>query len=103
MKRSLLIAFVVIAVMLLIGIIAVSRLNLGAIAEPSRAEVYFATAAKHLLVRVASRAENVSPSAGNQGSIAGADKLYGAANLTTTEVQSYSDRELFGSQKMGFD
>jgi hypothetical protein len=53
MKRSLLIAFVVIAVMLLIGIIAVSRLNLGAIAEPSRAEVYFATAAKHLLVRVA--------------------------------------------------
>jgi mono/diheme cytochrome c family protein len=125
MKRWILavsIAGVLIGVTAIIGL---SRFNLGARQEPSRLETMLATRAKHFLVHRSSR-EGIPPAPKNfQASIDEGDKLFGtecaachgddghkitdagrwmyprAADLTSPEVQKYSDPELFWIVKNG--
>jgi mono/diheme cytochrome c family protein len=105
---------------LIVGIVvAGSRFPLSALPEPGRAETYLATKARHYLVHRDSRESIPSPPADIAASIKEGDDLYGtecaachgmsgnkptdagrwmyprAADLTSREVQSYSDRELF--------
>ena len=118
MKRALTVVFVIVAIIVLVGVIGAFQFNPSAMTEPGRTETYLATEAKHFLVRRASRAA-IPPPADLQASIGGADILYGmecgachalnvpkemslggwmyprGADLTSPEVQRYSDRELF--------
>jgi cytochrome c553 len=119
MKYFLLAATLVIAVLILMGILGVSSFDVSANAEPGHIESYIASAARHFLIRRASRAVNLSTSAEIQVDLRGADKLFGmecafchgvngpremdvggwmnprAVDLSSAEVQRYSDRELF--------
>lgn len=96
-----------------------------ALVEPGRTEVLLATKAKHLAVGRESREGVPNEPAKTPASVAEGNKLYGvecamchgmnarnptdagrwmyprAADLTSTEVQSYSDRELFWIVKNG--
>jgi mono/diheme cytochrome c family protein len=125
MKYFLLAATLVIAVLILMGILGVSSFDVSANAEPGRAESYIASAARHFLIRRASRADNLPTSAEIQVDLRGADKLFGmecafchgvngpremdvggwmnprAVDLSSAEVQRYSDRELFWILKNG--
>src|SRR5450432_4356670 len=125
MKYFLLAATLVIAVLILMGILGVSSFDVSANAEPGRAESYIASAGRHFLIRRASRAENLPASAEIQVDLRGADKLFGmecafchgvngpremdvggwmnprAVDLSSAEVQRYSDRELFWILKNG--
>jgi mono/diheme cytochrome c family protein len=124
MKRARTVAFVIVAIIILVGVLGAFQFNPSAVAEPGRTETYLATEAKHFLVRRASRAA-IPPPGDFQVSIAGADILYGlecglchrlngpkemnigwwmyprATDLTSPEVQRYSDRELFWIVKNG--
>jgi hypothetical protein len=51
MNRVLIVAFVIVAIIMLVGVIGALPFNLSAINEPSRTETYLATQAKHFLVR----------------------------------------------------
>jgi mono/diheme cytochrome c family protein len=98
---------------------ALSQFSLSAIPEPGRAETVLATKARHFYVRWGSR-EQIPPAPVDlQASIEEGDKLFGtecadchgldghkptdagrwmyprAADLTSDEVQHFSDRELF--------
>ena len=125
MKRSI---FTVSIPIVLIGgaaIFGLSQFNLGAREEPSRLEMVFARRAKRFLVHRSSR-NGIPPAPKNlQASIEEGDKLFGtecaachgddghkltdaghwmyprAADLTSPEVQQYSDRELFWIVKNG--
>lgn len=125
MKRRLTFAIAVVALMILGALVSVSQFNLSALPEPGRAETYLATKAKHYLVHRASRAGIPPPPIDLQTSIAEGDKLFGtecgachglngrkptdagswmyprAADLASSEVQRYSDRELFWIIKNG--
>jgi len=123
MRRLAVIASLVLLVLVGVGV-GVSRLSLTALDEPGRAETYLATKAKHLLVSRDSR--EVPPEPASTGaSVAAGEKLYGAecaschglngrtptdagrwmypraADLTSWQVQRYSDRELFWIVKNG--
>jgi len=99
--------------------------ELDALQEPGWVETFLATRAKHILVARGSR-EPISPAPANiQASIEEGDRLYGtdcggchglggnkptdagrwmyprAADLTSPDVQQYSDRELFWIVKNG--
>jgi hypothetical protein len=124
MKHALTVAFVIVAILVLVGVIGAFQFDRSAITEPGRMETYLATEAKHFLVRRASRTA-IPPAANLQASITGADILYGmecgachglnvpkemnlggwmyprGADLTSPEVQRYSDRELFWIVKNG--
>lgn len=117
MRRFVVIASVVLLVLVVVGG-AVRQFSLTALDEPGRAETYLATKAKHLLVSRDSRDVPPEPSS-TAASIAAGEKLYGvecaschglngrtptdagrwmyprAADLTSGQVQQYSDRELF--------
>lgn len=117
MRRFVVIASLVLLVLVVAGV-AVSRFSLTALNEPGWAETYLATKAKHLLVSRDSREVPPEPAA-TPASIAAGEKLYGAecaschglngrtptetgrwmypraADLTSGQVQQYSDRELF--------
>ena len=104
---------------------AVSRFNFSALNEPGNTETYLATQAKHFLIRRASRAALPPEPARTPASVAEGEQLYGtecamchgidghkptdsgrwmyprAADLTSAEVQQYSDRELFWILKNG--
>lgn len=119
MKCVLITLSAVSAVVIVGALLAISQLSLSALPEPSRMENYLATRARHLLVCRGSR-EAIPPAPGTlSSSIEEGDKLYGtdcaachgldghkptdagrwmyprAADLTSREVQQYSDLELF--------
>jgi mono/diheme cytochrome c family protein len=125
MKRFLWITALILALVLLGGTLLASQFNLSALPEPGNTETFLATKAKHFLVRIASRGEIPPSPTDMKASLAEGDKLFGtdcsechgnsgrkptdagrwmyprAADLGSTEVQSYSDRELFWIVKNG--
>ena len=125
MKRRLLITISVLFLLVLVGGVMASQFNLSALPEPGKTETLLAIKAKHFLVRRASRT-NIPPAPTDvQASIREGDKLFGtecgachglsgrkptdagrwmyprASDLTSAEVQRYSDRELFWIIKNG--
>jgi mono/diheme cytochrome c family protein len=125
MKYFLLSAALAIGALILIGMLGVIFFDLSAIAEPGRTESYIASAGRHFLIRRAIRAGNLLTPAEMQVDPTGADKLFGmecafchgvngprkmdvggwmnppAVDLSSAEVQRYSDRELFWIVKNG--
>jgi mono/diheme cytochrome c family protein len=115
------------ALLLLLIAVAVflSQFNLSALPEPGRAEIWLATKGKHFLVQRASRAALPTEPTNRTASIQEGNTLFGtecsechgnsgrkptdsgrwmyprAADLASTEVQRYSDRELFWVVKNG--
>ena len=125
MKRRILAILIALALAAAVVIVGVNQIRLDALQEPGQVETLLATVVKQLLVRRSSR-EGIPPAPTNlQESIAEGDKLYGidcsmchgpdghtlsdsgrwmyprAADLTSPEVQQYSDRELFWIVKNG--
>ena len=125
MKCALITFSAVSAVVIVGALLAISQFNLSAMTEPGGMENYLATGARHVFVRRGSR-EAIPPAPANLlASIEEGDKLYGtdcaachgldgykptdagrwmyprAADLTSREVQQYSDRELFWIVKNG--
>ena len=120
MKCSLITLSAVIGLM-----IAVSQYSLSATPEPGKLEIYLATRAKHVLIRRSSREPIPAPPSNLKASTEEGDKLFGtecaachgldghnptdagrwmyprAADLTSPELQRYSDRELFWIVKNG--
>ncbi len=119
MKRTILGSVVALLFVVAVGTVGLAQMQLGALQEPGHFETVLATRAKHFLVRRSSR-EGIPPAPVNlQASIEEGDKLFGtecgachgldghkptdagrwmyprAADLTSAEVQQYSDRELF--------
>src|SRR5260370_4161806 len=125
MKRFLWVTASIIALLFLGSGIFVSQFNLSTIPEPGQRETYLATKAKHFLVRRGSRTGIPPAPPDLQVSVAEGDNLFGtecgvcpglsrnkatdagrwmyprAADLTSSEVQGYSDRELFWIVKNG--
>jgi len=125
MKRWILIGLIALALAAVVVIVGFNQIKLDALQEPGHLETFLATQVKHLLVRRSSR-EGIPPAPTNlQASIEEGDKLFGtecamchgldghtptdagrwmyprAADLTSPEVQQYSDRELFWIVKNG--
>lgn len=126
MSRRTRIAAIIIVVVLVmaLGVVA-SRFSLAAVDEPGQAETLLATKGKHFLVARASRVGVPNEPLNSPASLAEGDKLYGtecamchgmnartatdagrwmyprAADLTASNVQSYSNRELFWIVKNG--
>ena len=125
MKRWILVVLIALAVAAVVVIVGFTQIKLDALQEPGHLETAFATGAKHLLVRWSSR-EGIPPAPTNlQASIEEGDKLYAtdcsmchgpdghtptdsgrwmyprASDLTSPEVQQYSDRDLFWIVKNG--
>jgi mono/diheme cytochrome c family protein len=108
----------VLLILVVVAGVAVSRFSLTALDEPGQSESYLATKAKRMLVSRDSRGVSQGPAA-TPASVAAGEKLYGAecgtchglnartptdngrwmypraADLTSEQVQQYSDRELF--------
>ncbi len=125
MKRVLIIAGAVVACSLLIGWLVFSSFSLAAVAEPGGTETYMATRAKHLLIARAVREGVASRPLDRAASAAQGDNTFTvrcslchgedgqsktplgqwmyprATDLTSSEVQSYSDQELFWIVKNG--
>ena len=125
MKRWILVVLIALALAAVVVIVGFTQIKLDALQEPGHLETVFATGAKHLLVRWSSR-EGIPQAPTNlQASVEEGDKLYAtdcsmchgpdghtptdagrwmyprAADLTSPEVQQYSDRELFWIVKNG--
>jgi mono/diheme cytochrome c family protein len=125
MKCGLIALSVVSALVIAGALFGISQFSLSALPGPGSMETSLAAKARHMLVRRGSR-EVIPPTPVNlQASIEEGDKLYGtecadchgldghkltdggrwmrprAADLTSREVQQYSDRELFWIVKNG--
>jgi mono/diheme cytochrome c family protein len=125
-KRLVLIGITVIVILIAGAWIAFSLFNLSALPEPGTRETYFATKAKHLLVRRAARLARIPAAPADvKASAAEGDKYFSAecsmchgldgrtatstgrwmyprvVDLGSAEAQSYSDRELFWIVKNG--
>jgi mono/diheme cytochrome c family protein len=125
MKKFVIVGVGVLVLLAAIIAAATSLFTLSALPEPGRTETFLATRAKHYLVRRSSR-EGVPPApADRETSTKEGERLFGtecgachgnsghtptdagrwmyprAADLTTVDVQSYSDRELFWIIKNG--
>jgi mono/diheme cytochrome c family protein len=125
MRFRILIVFIVLALGAVVVIVGFAQIKLDAIQEPGQLETYLATRAKHILIRWNSRAGIPPAPTDLPASIEEGDKLYGtecaachgldartptesdrwmyprAADLTSSEVQQYADRELFWIIKNG--
>jgi mono/diheme cytochrome c family protein len=124
-KRWVLIVLIALGLGAVAVIVGFSQIKLDALQEPSPLETVLATRAKHVLVSRSSR-DGIPPAPTNlQTSIEEGDKLFGtecamchgldghqptdagrwmyprASDLTSPEVQRYSDRELFWIVKNG--
>ena len=124
MKRWIL--AVVVVLVLAAVILGLTQARLDALQEPGHIETILATRAKHILVHRSSSRDSISPAPTDlQASVEEGDKLYGiecamchgpdghtptdsgrwmyprASDLTSPEVQQYSDRELFWIVKNG--
>jgi len=119
MKCALITLFVVCALIIAGTLLGISQFNLSALPEPGNLETYLATRAKHMLVRRSSREAIPQAPSNLKASIEEGDKLFGtecaachgldghkptdagrwmyprAADLTSRDMQLYSDRELF--------
>jgi mono/diheme cytochrome c family protein len=119
MKRFLFVALAVLVLMVFAAVFAASRFNVSALPEPGDLETKLATRAKHFLIERRSRRDIPAPPADRQASATSGDVLYGtecsschgldgrhptdpgrwmyprAADLTSPEVQQYSDGALF--------
>jgi mono/diheme cytochrome c family protein len=124
LKRTLWIAALIVALALAGGVLT-AQFNLSALPEPGKTETLLATKAKHFYARRASRTVLAVKPRDERISVQDGDKLFGtecsechgytgrtptdagrwmyprAADLGSTEVQSYSDRELFWIVKNG--
>jgi mono/diheme cytochrome c family protein len=125
MKRWVLVVLIILALAAGVGVAAITQIRLDAIQQPSFVETVFATQAKHLLIGWKSR-KGIPPAPSNlQASVEQGDKLYAAdctmchgsdghtptdngrwmypraSDLTSRDVQAYSDRELFWIVKNG--
>jgi len=125
MKRRVLVALIALVLIAGAGFAGFTQIRLDAIQQPGYLETVFATQAKHLLIGWKSR-KGIPPPPGNlQVSIEEGDKVYAtdctmchgsdghtptdngrwmyprASDLTSREVQDYSDRELFWIVKNG--
>ena len=125
MKCALITLSVVSALVIAGALLAISQFSLGAMTDPASMETYLAIRARHIFVRRGSREAIPAAPMNLQASIEEGDKLYGtecaachgldghnptdagrwmyprAADLTSHEVQQYSDRELFWIVKNG--
>ena len=126
MKRSISIILIVLGLGAVVTIVGFYQINIDALQEPGPIETIFATQAKHILVHRSSSRDSISPAPTDlRASIEEGDKLYGtecamchgpnghtptdfgrwmyprASDLTSPEVQQYSDRELFWIVKNG--
>jgi mono/diheme cytochrome c family protein len=125
MKRRLLVVLIALALAAGAVIVCFTQIRLDAIQQPSYLETVFATQAKHLLIAWRSRKGIPSPPGDLQASIEEGDKVYAtdctmchgsdgrsptdngrwmyprASDLTSRDVQTYSDRELFWIVKNG--
>ncbi len=117
-----------IGVLVLIAVIAAgaaSQFTLSALPEPGRTETFLATKTKHYLVHRSSREGTLPAPADRQASIKEGERLFGtecgachgasgrnptdagrwmyprAADLTSRDVQAYSDQEVFWIIKNG--
>jgi mono/diheme cytochrome c family protein len=124
-KRWVLIVLIVLGLGAVVVIVGFFQIKLDALQEPGHLETVLVTRAKHILVRQSSR-DGIPPAPTNlQASIEEGDKLFGtecaachgldghkptdagrwmyprASDLTSPEVQQYSDRELFWIVKNG--
>ncbi|MGH9711832.1 MAG: c-type cytochrome [Candidatus Acidiferrales bacterium] len=125
MKRFVIAGLGVLVLIVAIAAAEASRFSLSALPEPGGTETYLANKAKHYLVRRSSR-EGIPPApADRQASIKEGEVLFGtecaachgltghsptdagrwmyprAADLTSREVEFYSDREVFWIIKNG--
>ena len=125
MKRRVLVVLIALALVAGAGFAGFTQIRLDAIQRPGYLETVFATQAKHLLIGWKSR-KGIPPPPGNlQASIEEGDKVYAtdctmchgsdghtptdngrwmyprASDLTSRDVQDYSDRELFWIVKNG--
>jgi len=125
MRLPVLIVLIVLAASAAVMILGLAQIKLDALHEPSRLETFFATKVKHILVARSSR-HGIPPAPTDlQASIKEGDTVYGtdcaachgldghtptdtgrwmyprASDLTSPEVQQYSDRELFWIIKNG--
>jgi mono/diheme cytochrome c family protein len=124
-KRGVFIAAAIVVLFAGIGLFAFAHFQLAAVEEPSHFETLAATWAKHVLIHHASRQDIPPAPTDRQFSLVEGDKVFGvdcaachgmdghrptdagrwmhprAADLTSKEVQSYSDRELFWIIKNG--
>jgi mono/diheme cytochrome c family protein len=126
MKRWTFTLLIVLGLGAVVAIVGFYQINIDALQEPGQIETILATRAKHLLVHRSSSRDNISSApTDRQLSIEEGDKLYGiecamchgadghtptdsgrwmyprASNLTSFEVQQYSDRDLFWIIKNG--
>jgi mono/diheme cytochrome c family protein len=125
MKRRILSAFIAVLFVAVLVILGFGQIRLDALQEPGHLETVLATQAKHILIRWSSRDGIPSAPTNLNASIEEGDKLFGtecaachgldghsptdagrwmyprASDLTSAEVQQYSDRELFWIVKNG--
>jgi mono/diheme cytochrome c family protein len=126
MKRWISIVLIVLGLGAVLTIVGFYQINLDALQEPGHLETILATRAKHILVHRSSSRDSIPLAPTDlQASIEEGDKLYGiecamchgadghtptdsgrwmyprASDLTSPEVQQYSDRELFWIVKNG--
>ena len=125
MKKFVTVAVGVLVFLAAIVAAATSLFTLSALPEPGRTETFLATRAKHYLVRRSSREGILPAPADRQAGIKEGERLFGtdcaachgtsghsptdagrwmyprAADLTSRDSQSYSDRELFWIIKNG--
>jgi mono/diheme cytochrome c family protein len=125
MKRWILFALTALALAAVVVIVGFTQTKLDALQEPGHLETVFATGTKHLLVRWSSREGIPSAPTNLRASVEEGDKLYATecsmchgpdghtptdcgrwmyprvSDLTSPEVQQYSDRELFWIVKNG--
>ena len=124
-RRRILVVLIALALAAVVAIAGFTQIRLDALQEPGHLETVLATGAKRLVIRWASR-EGIPPAPTNlQASVEEGDKLYAAdcsmchgadghtatdagrwmypraADLTSSGVQRYSDRELFWIIKNG--
>jgi mono/diheme cytochrome c family protein len=125
MKRWMVGGLIALALGAVVVMVGFSHIKLDALQEPSHLETVLATQLKHVLIRRDSREGIPPPPTDLQASIEEGDKLFGtecaachgldghsptdagrwmyprAADLTSSKVQGYSDRELFWIIKNG--
>jgi mono/diheme cytochrome c family protein len=126
MKRWVLTVLIVLGLGAVVAIVGFDQIHIDALHEPGHLETVLATRAKQILVHRSSTRDSISPAPTDlRASIEEGDKLFGtecaachgldghtptdagrwmyprASDLTASEVQKYSDRELFWIVKNG--
>lgn len=125
MKRIILTVVAIVIVVIAVGFVCLLHFRISSLQDPGDLETSLATRAKYFLIERKSRAGIPPPPPNEQSSVEDGDKLFGAecaachgldgktptdagrwmypraANLVSSSVQKYSDRELFWIIKNG--